>query len=167
MITTLDLALHSGAAWGEPGETPRSVSFQVAPQGSCAGEVNHKFSLWLNDHISVIKPERIGFLSPILMRTDKVNTIYRNFGLPNMVDLVCYRRGLPEPEMISEASALEHFTGSARHGGRDNKKAVTMRMCKMLGWEFTDDDAADALMAFMYMEHKLYPKARRRITLTA
>lgn len=55
-----------------------------------------------------------------------------------------------------------YFTGTTKHGGRENKKKATLAACARLGWDTVSDDAADALALWAYAESILAPEMAAR-----
>jgi hypothetical protein len=78
-----------------------------------------------------------------------------------MIEAVCWRQQIEVYE-ARPSEISKFFLGNAKQGGRANKKAATIKMCRLYGWDTVSDDAADALALFAYAEHTIAPQIGSR-----
>jgi hypothetical protein len=164
-ILAIDPARRIGFCFGRPGH--RDLIFGSKVMGSRGGDFGAELFLpffdWLEARITECRPRFVCYMEPMKLQHDTVVNLQRKFGLPAIVNLVAARRrqtDLPDLAVryCSDQTVIRFFTGQARWGGTDNKKAATIATCKRLGHAVGDDnDAADAVALFHYVEAKLYP----------
>jgi len=109
-------------------------------------------------------PDIVCFESPyIAMRGAEIPrnavTIRRLHCYAGMIEAVCWRLRIKVYES-RPSEICRHFTGQGSWGGREKKKAATVRTCLAFGWDVAGQvDAADALALFAYAEAVLDPVA--------
>ncbi len=173
MILALDTSTVTGWAAGRPGETPTWGERSFAGRGG-NGEVIGKFRHWVNQCCYELKPTLVVFEAPYIPRPGRgpkfggpppmnALTLRRLLALVGEVEAVCWELRI----RCVEATAPEiskFFLGNARQGGRDAKKAATIKMCGLYGWHTVSDNAADALALWHYAEFITEPQiASRRL----
>jgi Holliday junction resolvasome RuvABC endonuclease subunit len=94
---------------------------------------------WLTDILAVIKPARCAFEAPIIIPKRSAQTMRLLMYIAGVAELCCAKAKVPVYE-ISVSTARKGFCGS----GRADKPMVQQR-CRQLGWQFRNDDEADAL----------------------
>jgi len=86
-------------------------------------------------------------------------TVRRLHCYSGMIEAVCWRLRVRVFES-RPAEICRHFTGQGSWGGRDKKKAATVRTCLTFGWDVAGQvDAADALALWCFAEAVLDPVA--------
>lgn len=167
MILALDTATVTGWAAGRPGETPQWGARDFSGRGG-NGEVGGKFRFWLQGMCHQLQPRLIVFESPYVPFPRKDNqrapmmnplTLRRLMGLALIVETTAWELRIKSFEATT-GEISKFFTGTSRHGGRDQKKAATIAMCRRYGWDVAEnDDAADALALWCMAEAKEDPDA--------
>ena len=168
MILALDTATTVGWAAGRPGETPVWGERSFDGRGG-NGEVIGKFRQWLNQRCYDLKPTLIVFEAPYIPgrfgKGPPMNaaTLRRLLALAGEVEAVAWELRIRCLEAtVGEISKF--FLGNARQGGREAKKAATIKMCGLYGWETVSDNAADGLALWAYAEFVVSPEiASRRL----
>ncbi|MGH6967777.1 MAG: hypothetical protein ACREEN_01555 [Stellaceae bacterium] len=164
-ILALDLATVTGWAHGFPGAVPVSGSVRIGREGSSVEVFLSAFYQWLDETLARC-PARIFIFEAPFIRDGRTSgdTARKLQSLAGIAGMLAYDRGFP-PERICEADSVQvckAFTGRGHFkGDRDRKKLLVMNRCRELGWEPTDNDAADALALFRFAESKFYPNARQ------
>jgi Holliday junction resolvasome RuvABC endonuclease subunit len=130
----------------------------VAP-GMRAGSQFLAFERWLEQAISVYRPQMIACEAPLIIgggsdRKFKTNMDAQRRGVAmwGVVQLVAARHGLATHN-ANNASVKKFFTGQGRG------KAPVLETCRRRGWEPRDDNEADALAVLDFTVHEL----KRRI----
>ncbi len=180
MILALDTATTTGWAAGEPGGPPEFGSRRFEADNNA--EIFAQFRFWLNALAFRFKPKLIVFEAPYIPvphqpRFQKAGTawspgrgpppmnaktIRRLVGLVALVEC-CASELRIECLEATTGEISKFFTGRFRHGGREAKKAATVEMCRLYGWNVgNDDNAADALALWAMAEAKIDPVAGMR-----
>jgi crossover junction endodeoxyribonuclease RuvC len=166
-VLALDLASVSGWAQGAPGETPRSGSIRFAPVGSSHEAVFAGAVKWMADWLQVSRPKIVVFEAPLpssFMRgRTNADTAMLLFGLPAVIGAVAYMRGVYDIRKGRVDDVRQHFIGQRRMPGAQAKRAV-MNKCRLLGWNPTDNNAADALALWDYQCSLVAPRYAMRST---
>lgn len=179
VIIALDLATRSGFSIGRPGETPRFGSIRF---GTESGEIISNLQTWLIDLLREHNPGLIAVESPYIPTPREpqfiksgldagklrrgpppmnVHTLRRLIGMVETVKSLAWRWGIEYDEPTT-GSIYSFFVGGRRLG-RDEKKAATIKMCRLMGWNVGDDDnAGDALALWHYSEHRIAPAIAMR-----
>jgi hypothetical protein len=168
MILALDTATVTGWAHGPAGANPPLLQWGARDFSGRGGngEVIAKFRHWLNARCFELKPRLIVFESPYIPHPGKrtgppMNALVlrRLLAMVGIVEAIAFELRIECCES-RPSEITKFFTGSARHGGRDAKKAATVEMCRAYGWDVGgDDNAADALALWAMAEAKLNPRA--------
>lgn len=174
MILALDIATTVGVAIGPTGANPpllRWGSRNFGGAGRKNGEVIGRFRHFLSTLLYKHKPTLVCFESPYIPHLQargpraggpppmNANTLRRLLGMVSAVEAACWELQIEYYE-ATPAEITKFFTGRARHGGRDAKKAAVIAMCRAYGWEVEDDDdAADALSLWAMCEAQINPRA--------
>jgi Holliday junction resolvasome RuvABC endonuclease subunit len=157
-----------GWATGELGELPRWGTHRT-PRNVSTGEALSLFAGWLRDLLVAERPDVCCFESPYIpMHGAEIPrnaaTVRRLHSYSGIVEAVCWRLKIKVYE-ARPSEICRHFTGQGSWGGRDKKKAATVRTCLSYGWDVEGQvDAADALSLWAYAEAVLDPvlAAQRR-----
>ena len=160
-----------GFAVGELGDVPRWGTHRTARNAS-TGEALSSFAGWLRDLIAAEAPDICVFELPYVPHHGaeiprNAVTIRRLHSYSGMIEAVCWRSRVRVFES-RPSEICRHFTGQGSWGGREKKKAATVRTCLAFGWDVAGQvDAADALALFAFAEAVLDPvaAARRRARL--
>lgn len=154
-ILALDLALQAGWALGRANdEKPESGSLKITNTDASMAKMFSCWRLYLRDFLS-LHPDvgMIVFEAPLLpfmkQGYTNVNSIRRLIGLAAVTEELLFTLGKYDVREARVSDVRSHFIGSNRHK-RDEAKALTIKRCKMLGWEPADDNAADALALWDY-----------------
>lgn len=171
VVLALDTATTVGFAFGEIGATPTWGAWNFTSKGG-TGEVLHKFRRQLVATCDEVKPILIVYESPYVPRQfyngPPINptTLRRLFALVGVVDEVAWGLGVECLEATVPEIA-KFFLGNAKQGGRAAKKAATIKMCQLYGWDTVSDDAADALALWCLAEHTIAPQIGSRRSASA
>ena len=142
-ILALDNGWHTGWAFGEPGQRPRSGSEDVTVPD---------FLDWLNTALRRDRP-RLVVVEDVLplaayrrVGTSEA-TVYDALKRRGVVEACC---GLWSIELraVDVLDVRKHFTGKRSHGGREAGKLATISRCRQLryvGPEERNEDRCDAL----------------------
>jgi hypothetical protein len=153
VLLALDLATTTGFVAGAIGGTPVHGSKRLASPGASGPEVFGGYIAWLVDMIKVHAPRVVVYEAPlapsIVKGKTNVNTVRRLMGLAALTEGVAYRMGIYTVLEATVADVRQHFIGRRNLPGDEGKRAVAMR-CRQLGYEPTDDNAADALALWDY-----------------
>lgn len=162
-ILALDLATRVGWAMGPiDGKGLTYGSFRCAPSGASSGAVFGALLKWLVEHMSAFKPRLVVFEAPIDPRHLKkitADTIRRLQGMPSIVEAVCDRMGVYDVREV-ETGDLKHYWHGKRNIPRETVKKLTFAKMQHLGYDPSDEDAADAISVHRYMAGSLDPRFR-------
>lgn len=191
MILAVDPATRLGWCTLEPGGTPEAGSIRLGRAHCELGEALAELRAWLEDTIDQAMPSLIVFEAPYVptprrMRIGKAGTLFAHQGAPQavagppmnaatierlcsiagVIQMAAHEHGIECRSCIS-SQATGFFTGKTRWGGREKKKTATVEMCRRLGYEACDDNAADAIAIAMFAESQWFPReaAKRAIGL--
>lgn len=164
-IACFDLATVTGWSVGQPGERPLYGSRRNGGRpGASPGAILDDFESWLSEHLDFVRPAWIFYEAPYLAGSRTINpaTVQVLYGLSAILLMHAHRRGIAI-RSVNISQATKHFTGfSWGRLGRAEKKAATIRMAKLYGWDVASDDEADALALFVYAENQVDPVAARQ-----
>lgn len=167
MLLSLDVATTVGWASGVAGSPPQWGARNFAGKGG-TGEVIGKFRQWLNQRCYELKPRLIAFESPYVARPQlraggpppmNALTLRRLLAMVGTVEAVAWELRIACRE-ATPAEIAKFFTGRARWGGREQKKAAVIAACHRLGWMVEDDNSADALALWAMAEDIMCPGIR-------
>jgi len=181
-ILALDIATTTGYAFAEPGGVPEFKAFRAVPPVDAGGDgdVYVAFERWLNELIDRLDPAIVVFESPYLPRASAGRTVRSATGTvlyktqPAQINMHTIRRLLVLCGIAEKVAAERRlicreedtrtiqktFTGYGG-GKRVEKKAAVMRVCRLYGWNVTNDNEADALALLVSAEAILFPMVRR------
>lgn len=131
--------------------------------GASVGARLADFEDWLDRQLDLVQPSRIFYEAPYLAGAGKINpaTILVLYSLQGFLLAAAHRRDIAI-EKVNISTITKTFTGfSWGRLGRAEKKAATIRMCQIYGWDVASDDEADALAIFVYGENTVDPVAAR------
>ena len=152
-----------GFATGELGELPRWGTHRTRRNAS-TGEALSSFAGWLRDLLVAEAADVCIFESPYVPHRGaeiprNAATVRRLHAYSGIIEAVCWRLRVRVFES-RPSEICRHFTGQGSWGGREKKKAATVRCCLAFGWDVEGQvDAADALALFAYAEQILDPVA--------
>lgn len=170
MILALDNATRGGFCHGEIGGA-LVFGTQDFGRGRGNGEVLANFHAWLTARLDALPIKTVVFESPYMpvgpgnpwAAPANALTIRRLFAFAGITEAICHARRLrcleARPSEITRA-----FLGGPAPRGRDAKKAATVKMCRVLGFNVANDDEGDALALWIYAEATFAPYmlSRRR-----
>lgn len=145
-VLALDCATRTGYAVDGPDGRPAFGTFTLLGAGPELGARFCMFETAVRSLIVQYRPEVVAFEQPLL-RADRAARLL--IGLASVAELVAtsYRLRCLEAD---PATIKKHLTGA---GNAD--KAAMVKTCRLLGWDVTDDNAADALALWDYARHYL------------
>jgi Holliday junction resolvasome RuvABC endonuclease subunit len=152
-----------GFATGELGADPRWGTHRT-PRNVSTGEALSSFAGWLRELLLEERPDLVCFESPFIPMLGaeiprNAATVRRLHSYAGMIEAVCWRLKIKVYE-ARPSEICRHFTGRGSWGGREKKKAATVRTCLAFGWDVAGAvDAADALSLWAYAEAVLDPVA--------
>lgn len=147
-ILALDLAQHTGWAYGSPGDAkPRA--WGVWDLGSAAkfghGCVFATLLDWLGDAFKLYRPSMVIQEAPLSAgKQSHANTARLLFGYCTVVETICYRWSIPVREQAAP-TVRSRTIGSARVD-----KAQIVAWCRSQGIDVTDHNAADAIVLWYF-----------------
>lgn len=168
VLLAIDPATTLGFACGAIGAGPEYGTVKFADKRG-AGAILSRARFWLNDRITVWKPEVVIFEAPYIPmpRTKFVRAgteppptrgipmdpmvLRRLCALVGLIEEICFERAIECRECVS-VEFVKFFTGKGSWKGRDAKKEAVMRVCRIYGWNPADDNAGDALALWSYAE---------------
>jgi hypothetical protein len=170
MILALDNATRLGFCHGIVGAPPVWGSHNFGRNRS-NGEVLSAFRAWLIEKLDATGASIVAFESPY-MPTGPNNpfaapanalTIRRLYAFAGFTEAVCHERRVKCYE-ARPSEITRHFLGGPAPRGREAKKAATVKMARLLGFDVADDDEADAVALWNYAEAQFAPAmiSRRR-----
>ena len=177
-ILSIDPATKTGWAFARPGERPVWGSHRMGEARAELGQAVSAMHHFLREKIGSLDPSEIAYERPYVP-VPRVRVVRAGFELPGaggpppmnaetvfrlaafagVIEAAAFDAGLP-CRAVTPAQIAKFFTGSARWGSRAEKKAATMRMCEVYGFDVgKSDDAADALALLLYTESLVSPRA--------
>jgi len=151
-ILAIDAATQCGLASGEPGEVPRLETVNFGDSGDNHLECGARCLRWIAFRLSDDRPDEIWMEEPLAFsgkegETSAASRVRLN-GLYMIIGAAARLKGVPvHPVKIT--TARKGFLG---HGGL--KRAVAKKrsrsMGRLLGWNPTNDDEADACCLFWF-----------------
>lgn len=92
--------------------------------------------------------------APIVIADRSAHTMVALMQLSGAVRAAAHRAGC-KVMMVASSTVRKHFVG---HGRPENPKQAVMDRCRLLGWEFQDDNSADAAAVWCHAMSITYPK---------
>jgi len=159
-ILALDPARTIGWAWAPPSEPPQFGHARLGKIGCETDEIAEALSIFLTARLDMCQPDwivRENFYIGGGRVQMNPQTIYVLCGIAWQIDLAARERGI-ECRKVNTSAFTKFFTGKGKYPDRAAKKAATMAMCRIHGWQATEDES-DALALLFYAEAKLFPEA--------
>lgn len=168
----LDLATQLGFCFGDETGVIEHGSHKLPSTGNDIGAFLDAYRLWLGAYVTLMHPvDEIVFEMPILGQGMALPVLRKLYSLCGLTELIALRHKIPS----REANLLDirrHFIGShrapkdvqckpgckakscgrCRHLRRMWLKETTISMCRARGFRPADDNAADALALFSYVQ---------------
>lgn len=149
-VLALDLASRLGwALWQAPG---RVASGSLKLPGRGLGHDLCAYRDWLDAQLSATKCWGVVFEAPWIGPQTSQDTARKLMGLACVTEMVATDRQVTRIAEANNATVRKHFIGRG-HGPRDELKALTVRICKAMGWAVRDDNEADALAVLHWCLH--------------
>jgi hypothetical protein len=151
-VLALDLASTTGWAWGDAhAAAPIFGHHRFVARGEPRAAAYRQFRLWLDLMLSARPTGVIVYESPALPmvmqgRTNK-DTLKLLMGLAEHLEEWAYDRFELREAAVQQVRA--HFIGVSNLRSAA-AKAMTMERCRVLGWETTTSDEADACALWDY-----------------
>jgi hypothetical protein len=158
-VLALDLASTSGWAVGEPGMLLAHGSINFGKKASHEAIFSNAWD-WMQDKLGVYAPALVVWEAPLITSftrgrtTNDTTTVL--FGLPAVMGLAAFKRGIYDIRKAETRAVRMHFIG--QNPKRLIAKRLVMRQCVAQGWDVTDDNEADALATWSYMCALLKPE---------
>jgi hypothetical protein len=153
VLLALDVATRMGWCLGEiDGNAPTFGALRLAPEGASSSAVFGGAFKWVADTVRVHKVNRIVMEAPLDPRhlgpmTTRATGL-RLIGLPAVVEAAAYLCGI---HSIHEVRADKvRFDLLGVRVKKANAKGKVMAGVQALGFDCTDDDAADALALWLH-----------------
>ena len=154
MILALDLASVTGWACGAVGEHPSHGYIRFAKPGASHEAIFANAAKWAESMIDQYKPTLVIWESPLSTAFKRgvttTDTTAILFGLPAVIGSVAYRRGIYDLRKAATRDVRLHFIGS--NPKRVAAKKLVIKACNVRGWNVTDDNEADALSLWDFMQ---------------
>lgn len=146
-ILFLDLASTTGWAEGSPGERATCGSIRLAPPGSSPGAIGSGFMNFLVPRLQAFRPSLIVYESPFIQNKMNANTTRVLWGLGFMTETIADRMGIQVRE-ANLNTIRKHMLGFVPRGS--GVKEAVVAFVSRLGYEPQDDNAADALLGWLF-----------------
>lgn len=161
-VVALDLATTTGFARGYVGGTPEHGSVRFAKPGASDKAVFHACLRWAYNFLKTPpRADRLvieALLPPTILKGGtNAGTLYRLAGLHAIVLAVAFEHGIHQVEIPSVGDIRAHFIGT-RKCRRKQAKAEVTRKCLQLGWNPTDNNAADACAIWHWQCSRIDPR---------
>jgi hypothetical protein len=166
LILALDIATRTGWAAGRVGETPVSGSIRFGNSSDNEDVIFGAALDWASTFLQgKCRPDilMIEALLPPIAKIGNTTAAVRDrlAGLHGVVRAVASLRGISNIRECTVGDVRAHFIGD-RKAKRGIAKAETMRRCARLGWQYRDDNAADALAVWSYACAQIDPATALR-----
>lgn len=157
-LLALDIATHTGWAEGDLGGVPKSGSIRFANVGDHRANTFAGAIQWLGTRLQAFRPHIIAYekpFTPDVMRghTNR-NTALILLGLPAVIQGVAYRMGVHSLCGCAPNTIRKYFLGFKPERGANIKKLVMAR-CRELGHDVKNDNEADAIALWYYVDAML------------
>jgi len=145
-LMALDLANKAGwATLARPDARPNYGTHKIGIEGSSLGDFIFAYDEWLNDMITVHKPNCIYYECPIIASRPNIHSALKLIGIAAHTEFVAKKRKILRIHRPVVSTIKKSFTGNGHA-----KKHHIMNMCKTFGWVPEDDNTADALAVLHY-----------------
>lgn len=151
LTLALDLATVTGFALGDLAGIKVSGSRRMPKTGDDLGYFAHAYRTWLTTGLQRHKPARVVFEQPIMRgEGSSLVTLRKLYGLAWQTELTCRDLKIPCQE-VNMSDWRVHFLGKGNvPRKREAVKAAVMQMCRVRGFEFDDDNEAEAIAILDY-----------------
>ncbi len=151
-ILALDLATTTGWACGKPTGELSHGFIRFAKPGASHEAIFAAACRWMIEMMEM-QPDMVVFEAPMATSFKKgktnASTTALLYGLPAVVGAVAFMSGCYNIRKAETRDVRIHFIGS--NLPRAKAKALTVRNCRLMGWDVTDDNEADALATWHYV----------------
>lgn len=145
-IIALDVASNCGVAEGYAGETPRLYSERMVKDGDDHDDAYGRCISWMARRLLVDRPDLIVIEAPIpaaaMNGRTNADTIAMLIGMAACMGGTAKAKGIMV-RRVNIQRVRKNFLGVGNLKGPEAKRR-TMALCKSLGWEPPNHDAADA-----------------------
>lgn len=153
-VLFLDLATTTGWAEGDPGGRALSGSIRLG-KGGDPGEVGFNFMKFMASRMA-FRPARVIYEMPFIAGLKNANTTMVTWGLAFTTVTICKSYGVRcQPANLN--TIRKEVLGFVPR--KDGVKESIIAHCRSLGYEPADDNAADAILGWLYACAVLDPKA--------
>lgn len=158
-----DLSSRVGFCFGIPGVEPEYGSFRVDEPGAPVGRFAAKYVQQCRVQMIALRPTHFVYEAPFIDHNKTaIDTAEKLLGLVVLAKMVAYQQGIGTVRKAENSTVAKYFTGKGRWSNRAEKKQLTIRICRALGWSPANDDEADALAGWSWSEHTLFPHLPQR-----
>lgn len=158
-ILALDVASNCGVAEGRPGEVPRIYSVKFARPDDQLEDIFGRAVFWIAERLQVSRPELVVIEAPppagAMHGNTNANAVATTLGLWAVLSGCCRCKGI-RVRSANIARVRKHFIDQGHLPGQEAKRRV-MRMCRALGWEAPNHDAADAAAVWSWAVTQVAP----------
>jgi len=151
-IWGLDIASHTGVAEGVVGERPRLYTMHFVKEHDTHDDACGRAIAWVAERTSIERPDLVYMEAPIpnaaMAGRTNADTMALLFGLAASIGGTLRARGIPV-RRVNIQKIRKHFIGVGNLKGPEAKRR-TVALCKALGWEPPNHDAADAAAVWHY-----------------
>jgi len=164
-IIFLDLARQAGWAEGATGEPIRSGSEMLAPTDATHGRTFAALDAFLTERIEAFRPNVVAFEQPMDPRHMGGRTTFKTarllMGLTAIAEATVHRMGVRTIYECDVRDIRKHLLG--KQPAKGQAKEEVMQYLRYTGWTPRDDNEADAIAGWLYVEAILSPQdgARR------
>lgn len=146
LIFAFDVASNMGVAEGRAGARPRLYSERLVKDGDNEGDAFARAIKWVKQRTDLDRPDFAYIEAPIpavaLSGRTNAATLAMLWGLAACVEGTLRARNIPT-KRVNIQRVRKAFIGQGNLPGAEAKRR-TMVLCKALGWEPPNHDAADA-----------------------
>lgn len=162
-ILAIDCGTVLGWTCGPPGAEPEYGSHRVAAGGCAIGEFLDNYEQWLLRQVVDRRPHCLIFEAPIMTSgKTSIDTARKLLCLAGITEKVGYQRRVPMVREAANPTVCKFFTGRGRWASSDEKKRITVEVCRRLGWDPPDHNSADGLALWSFACSLLAPKVKLR-----
>lgn len=182
VILALDPAINTGWAYGPSTKKPSYGSVELLDKGQPHKVALSNLGKWLaleflNEDSAMergrVVPDLVVHEEPLSIPAwkqlcDKIGRMMNPEALEFQhqlcggIQMICGYYGV-ETALVRRQTVVKHFTGTAKHGGREQGKSAVMDQCKRLNLvplSYRDDDACDAIANHDFASHTIAKQAR-------
>lgn len=163
-IIFLDLARRAGWAAGDIGGGVASGSVVLGASDASHGAQFARLDAWLADLIAERQPSVVAFEQPMDPRHMGSRSTFKTaralMGFTAIAEACCHRNRVPRVYECAVRDVRKHLLGKQPAKGKAKEEVMTH--LRYLGWRPEDDNEADAVAGWLYMEAILAPEAGAR-----